>query len=247
MNKETYLQRLTSCYNKPVRQQLDKAFDVVDGAADPLEAWSRVIRSGLLTNNFADTKDRRYAEADEGKQLWPTDRPEEKSQPGSMEAVLAVAADPNGMSRAEQHARELARRLEPWGAACDGQVIWYFTDNLYEVSCLGHPYESAQNSVFLTLEKQGIDPHLFEPSKNESPLPILLRSALGAWEGWRVAVDHGFELSEPGWIDLSQWKGFSDLENPFEPLLDLWCTGYRMVCPFEKNDPKIRLYATPVR
>ena len=82
------------------------------------------------------------------------------------------------------------------------------------------------------------------PERGELNLPYLVRHAIGAWNGWNIAVESGLEITAPRWpFDVAMGRRFSDLPNPFEPLLFLWGTGYQLVCPFTERDPTIRLYA----
>jgi len=110
--------------------------------------------------------------------------------PSSLRAVLTVAADLTGTLQAEACARELAKRLVPWSAVCNDQVVWHFIDRpLNYVVYLGLAYNSAHDSTPWTLDEYGIDTKALEPTKDQMPLPILVRSALAAWSGWRLGVN----------------------------------------------------------
>jgi hypothetical protein len=123
--------------------------------------------------------------------------------------------------------------------------VWYFTeDTLDYVVYLGLAYDSARDSVSLSLDSQGVPTDTLELDKDHVPLPLLVRAALGAWNGWEIGTARNLKITDPRWpIDLSKWQRFAQLANPFEPLLDLWRTGYQIVCPFSDEDSTIRLYA----
>lgn len=252
MDLHEYILRLVERYNNPPRPHLPSAVDAARGINDPGRAWQHILQSGLLPESLAQDHRRRYGESAEGQLVWPKDRPAEHPQPTSIGAILTIAADPSGFLEAEKQAHELARRLAPWTAVCNGEVVWYFTDNPYrqhphEVVYLGLAFHSAADTVDWTLSNQGIEPKVAENHGEIVALPLLVQQTVAAWEGWKVAVSRNMAIREPRWpLDLSKWPRFADLENPFEPLLNLWCTGYRLVCDFDKNDPTIRLYAKPV-
>jgi hypothetical protein len=109
----------------------------------------------------------------------------------------------------------------------------------------GTAFFSAEQSVLLE-DKNDIDVHRMTVGESEYQLPYPVRFTLACWQAWELAVNRHLELTEPQWPDLRRWKYFSDLANPFEPLLDLWCTGYRMIASFTEVDPGIRLIACPV-
>ena len=232
----SYTKQLIARYNQPDHAGSQQAAQIINNESDPVKAWQELVVQGVLSSNGR----RRFSESSEGSDYWPSDRPPESSTPLTKQSVLAFAADISGKLKAEDCAMEFARRLEPWGAVCDSQIVWYFTDNTYEVTYFKKPYNSAWDSVALSIPKIGVEIDSLMPT--EDSLPILVRRALVAWEGWELAVQHDLPLQEPKWIDLQQWPRFADLPNPFEPLLELWCTGYRIISAFTSDDPTIRLY-----
>lgn len=251
MNRTDFVRQLAAQFNKPSRPQLSSALRIMKGITDPIRVWAAILQSGLLPEAFMQDRRRRYGESSEGELVMPNARPGEHSHPTTMAAVMTVAADPAGLLKAEQWARELARRLAPWKAVCNDEVVWYFTDNPYrdyphEAVYLGHAFHSAIDTVDWTLSRHGGKLNNTEDG-GVAGLPFLLQHTLAAWEGWNCAVSRNMVILEPHWpLDLTRWQRFSDLENPFEPLLNIWCTGYRLVCHFDSTDPTIRLYANPV-
>ena len=133
----------------------------ISGILDPGCAWRTLIESGLIPCD----RDRRFAEPVDGDELWPSERPPESHSPSSIHAILTFASDISGKQRAEDLATEFAQRLEPWGAVCDNRVVWYFTNTDYEVTYFKKPYNSARDSVTLSLQKSGFETDSLIPSE----------------------------------------------------------------------------------
>jgi hypothetical protein len=252
MDQQEYLRRLAERFNNPLRPQLSAVIEATRGIDDPNRAWEQLLHERLLPEAFIQDQRRRFAVNAEGQLIWPTDRLPEHLSPSSIGSVRTVASDPGGILEAEAQARELARRLVPWTAVCNDQVVWSVTDNPYkrhpyEVVYLGLPFNSAQDTVNWTLSHYGIEISPLGDDEGELTLPVIVRETLAAAAGWEIGASRGLEIREPRWpLDLSKWQSFSQLDNPFIPLLDLWCTGYRLACDFEEKDPTIRLYAKPL-
>lgn len=246
MTLNEYINCLEATYNNPPRPHLGEIRTKIRLDESPLNIWNELLRNGYIPSEFVSSTLRHFGVSSDRDDIWPDDRPEEHPEPLNMAGVLTVASDPQGMLAAESHAREFARRLAPWTAVCDNRIVWYFTTVEYDPYYLGLAYDSARDTVHLSLCQHGIKESTYHPNTESRGLPSLVQRALAAWNGWQLAVQRNFEILEPKWpLDLTKWKRFSELENPFEPLLDLWCTGYRIVSNFE-SDLTIRLYAKPV-
>jgi hypothetical protein len=252
MTLAEYARRLAARFDNPPRPQFLAVAEAVIGVSDPLKAWQCVLDQGLIQDAFVTDHRRRYAENTEGQLIFPKERPHEHLKPASIGAVLTVASDPHGFLEAESHAREFARRLEPWTAVCSDEVVWYFTQNPYkqhpyETAYLGLSFNSAVDTICSMLDHEKLQPEDTGKVEGLGALPVLIRETVAAWQGWEFATSRNLKIRGPQWpLDLSTWQWFSELKNPFEPLLNLWCTGYRLVCDFDAKDPAIRLYANPV-
>lgn len=252
MSHLTISEQLRERFNNPLRRQLADAMSAIDLDEDPKTAWEKLKSIGLLSQQFYSDHRRRFGQHDPGQQIFPKDRPQEHLEPTSIVSVLTVGADPSGIQNAESYAREFARRLKPFTAVCNDEVVWYFTDNPYhqypyETGFLGKSYNAIRDTVDWSLSEAGIEIEAFELGEPSERLPLLILRAIAAWEGWRIADSRKIEVSRVRWpVDASNFKEFGDKDNPFEPLLNLWLTGYRIASNFEESDPTIRLYAKPV-
>lgn len=246
MTLTDYIDRLNARYNQPLRPHLVNILQHISTTGSPSDMWESLFHKGLLPSDFCTSGTRRFGASTDVHEVWPDDRPQEVLKPTTIAGVLAVAADPDGMLMAESYARDFVYRLAPWSAVCNDCIVWYFTVIEHDPPYLGLSYDSARDTVNWTLCQHGIDEHSYNADVSQSKLPSLVQRALSAWNGWQIAVERNLEILEPKWpLDLTKWRRFSDLENPFQPLLDLWCTGYRIISNFE-SDPTIRLYAKPV-
>jgi hypothetical protein len=253
MDYYEFMIQLAERYNDPLRPQLSLAISTLGNIKDPNDGWKCALEGGLLPESFGKDR-RRFGKTNGNLSLMPKDRPSEHLWPSTIQALVTVASDPTGFLEAERQARALTHRLIPCAAVCNDEVVWYFSDNPYkhhpyEVAYLGTPFNAAIDTVLWTLDHYRLELEPIECMKDTTLLPVLVRETAAAWKGWEFAVTQGLKILKPRWpFDPSKWAQvrFSELENPFEPLLRLWCTGYRLVCDFETNDPTIRLYAKPV-
>jgi hypothetical protein len=247
MDLSQRIQILLERFNRPPRPKLAASTAAIQGMTTD-QGWEMLVKLGLVPMEFASDRRRSYGENVGGQSIKPSDRPTILKRPSSLSAVLTVAADPEGMVVAENFARELAQRLTAWTAVCNDQVVWYFMERPIDyIPYLGLAYDSARDTVNLTLDENGINSDALLPDKEQVPLPILVRWGLAAWEAWRKAESLNLEIWGPSWpLDHKMFSRFSDLPNPFEPLLDLWSTGYLLYSSFEASDPTIRLYAQTV-
>lgn len=75
-------------------------------------------------------------------------------------------------------------------------------------------------------------------------LPPLARACLGGYASWLRAVEHGLEVPSSHWPpDAVKFRPFADIENPFEPMLALWSTGYHLEASFWSTETVLRFYA----
>ncbi len=244
MESEDRIRLLVERYNHPKRLRIPHTAELLRGTAVE-KGWELLVARGSLPRDFVADKRRAYAESIEGKAIHLSDRPPMFPHPPSVRALLTITSDVEGILTAEKHARELAKRLTPWKGVSNDTVVWYFLDRpLDYVPYLGPSYDFARDTVNVTLEEHSINTDHLEPSQEQVPLPLLVRRGIAAWKGWETAVRLNLEISGPRWpFDHGGSRRFSELENPFEPILDLWCTGYLIYSSCEESDPTIRLYA----
>ncbi len=242
-------------FNNPDSPNLSKVLKIVNLEDSPHVAWNNLTESGILPDGFIHDNRRKFGDHEEGKLIYPDDRPLEHSKPPSLVSVVTTASDPSGILQAEGFARELAQRLVPFKGASNDEIVWYFTkkpyrNHPYETTFMGMSLESPRMSLELTLRNLGIELKSFWPKEGCTPhLPLFVCECIAAWEGWRIAIDRDIEENQGSalWpFDETGWRRYALLENPFEPLLNLWSTGYRICCDFKEDDPTIRLYAKPI-
>src|SRR5437870_4170704 len=111
MELSEQIHTLLEHYNRPERPQLSATAALIEGCSDPYRAWERLSDHGILLPDFLSDGRRRYAQHSEGTSIRASDRPPELNQPSSLRAVFNVAADLQGLLKAESCARELAKRL----------------------------------------------------------------------------------------------------------------------------------------
>lgn len=73
---------------------------------DPVEAWEVLATRDLVADPWV-------ARGPRDVSAW-TPKPLDESAPRTLESVVTIACDPDGVARAEALALELARRLAPW-------------------------------------------------------------------------------------------------------------------------------------
>jgi len=231
-------------YGRPPRKNARADVDLHE-LSDSKEAWEKLCKESIVCGNaFYDSRRKFASRIVSSKNA----RPDELSHPSTMDSVAFFASDPEGILEAEAQAREFARRLMPWHAVCDDNVVWYqITHPLEYLAYLGLPFNSACDTVNWTLEEYGIATESLVTAGNLDTLPRFARDVLEVYEGWCIALEKDSEILEPKWpLDVSKYKKFSFLQNPFEPLLELWLTGYLLASPFDLEDTTIRLYAVVV-
>jgi len=234
---------LSRAYCHPNRQMSPEVQHLIDSSVNDGNLWDEFCIRGLLPAEFSSNTSRRFGSTKHGQSIWPTSRPTELIRPDSRVGIAALLSDLDGILAAESLARELNRRLVPWGAFPLNRIIWYFTNINYEVSYLGSPYESVIDALGDVLDEPSTDIHSLIEEELIATLPPLLRDASRAYSDWMIASNLKLQIKQTAWSRFSSGVRFSDLNNPFESLLRFWGTGYRIVSDFTQNEPGLRLYA----
>jgi len=206
--------------------------------------WDDLAQRAILPEELAKDERRRFVCETANNPIWPKSRPPELLRPNDFRAVLALASDSTGVLAAERAARELVRRLQPWGPVCNDRIVWYFTSNSFDPVYFGRSIQFAADSVLWTFWEHRIDIDSMFPEIKETNLPLIVQRIVQAYEGWFIASERHLSRFQPEWIEVIKWRNFSDLPNPFEPLIEIWTRGYRLFPEFSQQDPYIRLYST---
>jgi hypothetical protein len=204
---------------------------------------------GVASQDFIQDERRRFAMTSEfvnasiaKGELNPS---HDERYPPTLRVVLTLGSDPAGVAAAELHAKELGRRLEPWGATCPTIAQWLCVDTPQtHVTQLGVACSIALDSLAATLQEESIEPISLEPA--EPGLPPFVSQIAGALVGWRLAVERKLSVSPACWPpERVKRRPFAELPNPFEPLVELWMTGYILQSGYKEGDI-LRLYALQI-
>jgi hypothetical protein len=140
---------------------------------------------------------------------------ERHATPLTIDAVLTLAADPEGTATAERAADEIARRLAPWGGAEPTLSEWFVVAGVMPtLHDFGPAYSCALRSAEAALEEAGLPVGI--AGEVAPKLPPLARACLGGYASWLRAVEHGLEVPSSHWPpDAVKFRPFADIENPF--------------------------------
>jgi hypothetical protein len=83
-----------------------------DRLRDPREAWEMLAGRGVIPEEWVGTKARRFPQGHFA------------SAPPTLEGVVSIASDPEGVIDAEGLALEFAARMRPWGAPKNPTPVW---------------------------------------------------------------------------------------------------------------------------
>jgi hypothetical protein len=240
---------LAERYNNPPRREIPPSVTQASGQWSSDELWNELLRLALIPERFANDQNRRFGRSDQQTEIWPDCRMAETLVPTLASDIMAVASDPMGMLAAEESAREFAVRLLPWKAVCNYKIVWQFDKKIDRYwGRFGVPVMSASDSVlWSTYDVFGATHFLdYMPELDQRKIPLSphVLKYFASYETWFVVSDLRLPIEYPESMDFSAWDSIADLKNPFEPLVDIWLRGYRILPEFTSEDPFIRLYAT---
>lgn len=247
-NLSEQVESLIHCFNNPRRPNLEAALKAINGSTSSVSIWDELQHAKLLPEDLIQDARRMYRSSPPEDVVGYRNYPRFNT-PSTLLGALTIAADPAGIMAAERHSRELVSSLAPWRPICSDEIEWGFISHIPDyIVFLGNAVEAACDTVELSLDQYGLDYHLIDED-SQIPLPILIRNILNSWQCWQIATEKNLDICGPRWpfdYTIGESRRFSDLGNPFTPLLDLWRTGYIIGSQFSNNDPKIRLYANQV-
>lgn len=248
---------LTAKLFLPARAQLALAQATVADLTDPAEAWETLAARGVVSPEWISDSDRVFAEAEvppalerggsgqpsyEGIKQYLENGPRLCDVPPTVEFATLLASDVVGIETAEQVARETVRRLEPWGCPQSHRIAWRLVQReTWETQPGDYRHMTAAVAVG----------GAFRPLERSMPALVRARKYAFGTPEWRAA--YSWECAAQ-WRELSrrevyipstslEWarnsgypevpselkkKRFSELPNPFEPLLSLWAAGYAL-------------------
>jgi hypothetical protein len=165
--------------------------------------------------------------------------------PPTVAAACALASDVQGMTTAERVAREAVRRLAVWGAPQPHRVCWRIVDpDRWETQPGDYRHMPAAIAVGCAFAMTpSAEKNLLRARAHVFGTPAWRASF--TWEctaHWRYLARGRAQIAPPrsdvldrldsgGYPTIPKplrGKRFSELENPFEPLLSLWASGYAL-------------------
>lgn len=160
--------------------------------------------------------------------------------PPTMEAAVALAADPEGIAICEDLAREAARRLAPWlERRTPRRVRWWMLDAIPRISIFwedtevyGPGGEAVGRAMWAATDAVGgafgyrrpawtaAGAAVAEGAPAQDEIVGGVASIVSAAGHWRAAVAAGAvsRVTPP--------IAFASCPDPFEPLLAIWARGY---------------------
>ncbi|MDB4994439.1 MAG: hypothetical protein JWM74_1871 [Myxococcaceae bacterium] len=239
---------------RPRRAKLAAAKSAVKGITDPVDAWAAL--SNVLPLPLSTNPSRRFERAPfllpkPGEPpTAPTLGVELTRSPPTIAACLALASDPAGILAAEDLAREAVRRLAPWGVPPLRATIWTVVPKWPLAAVQGG--EPVFNAVYMSLQmrppKRGNVLYLdgaFQTAATILAQHLAIRAAgdlvtlqlcgaftdaVGFAARWQAAAGLGMLAPKyehaPGEHVPAAGTPFSELPDPFEPLLELMHLGY---------------------
>ncbi|WP_433333060.1 hypothetical protein [Spirillospora sp. CA-294931] len=150
--------------------------------------------------------------------------------------VLTIATAPEAARQAEENAWRIATILEPWGVPHPERLVWRAAGRTY-LPGLPDPFQPTVNLLFFTHWKADLDSvgkeflKFFEGSPTHLNPHHHARNQLA----WETAAQRGYTVPEKivhynGEKDMSTHplvgRPFSELPNPYTPLLDIWRLGF---------------------
>lgn len=233
-------------YLKPERPQLQAAREAVVGCYHPREAWEALAARELIPMAWTDDATRRFR-ADVTRLVAGNTHTQtmEFDYPSPTELAVLLAADPQGVARAEALLREVKQRLAPWldTAELPG-VVWRMhapqrdqAPVIRDFKLEGYGPPSLLYPVWYALSSPDRivrDPEAVEAARafinqREANNELIQAAWLaGAQVLWRKAARERRRVdptSTPMFIKPMTQR-FDELPDPFEPYLSLIETGY---------------------
>ncbi len=233
--------------DSPSRPFIDAARRAVGSGSTAEVAWHRLVEEGLVPSELAEASWRRFVAVPCYSN--PMEKPYSNTSrcPPTIRAALTVAASADGFLAVEAKAHDFVRRLTPWAAQTNNQIVWVlYTGEMPIITYMGPAFDAVLNDIEDIMDDEGIDHESLRPEARGLDLPYLVNRVLGAMEGWRIGVERGLELRLSGAPNLQGQKRIAEIENPFEPLVEIWSMGYFMHGRLTVEYPGIRLFARQI-
>ncbi len=238
---------------KPSRENEDEVRACIEGADDVADAWEALASRGIIPMPWIDSSTRRFlgaqhrerVRADEleaavrelcasGAMLRDVGRAsggvaivqwqDVAAVPPTLEALAMIAADVEGVERAERLIDEAASRLRPFGHASPERHLWTFEVD----SALRHSRWPLNVSLDVVASLGDVRP--FQKNRWPGSLDVL-------GDGWLDYARHLCEADDawsaetstpvPRWHGTLRGHPYADLASPFRPLREIVALGYQ--------------------
>lgn len=227
---------------RPRRAALERVRRTAAEALSPQQLWAKLTRHDARLS-VTDAAERCYGVIDTTRSRPTEDEPPAcDASPPTTDAVITFASDLAGLSDAERALRRVVDALTPWGCVPARRIEWFSLSHRRPLTFyLGPAHDCALDSLDYALEG-GIEwEHLAEPARG---VPRLALDHLRGARGWAIAASEGLGVPRAhGAPTPIVGRHFSELLDPFTPLLDFWMSGYHLAKLPSSDDPSARCYA----
>lgn len=222
--------RLVKRVLRPVRPGLAAARAAVEGIRAPGAAWGALAAKGVIPAAWVRAP-RRWFEGPEG---------QVQRYPATVDACVAIGADPIGVESVERLALEFAGRLAAAGAGTADKLRWRVGGQLTDDPLARRPLEPTGllHGMLLGVHENA-DTTVWEPGGpawvmhdgvprrvwpgrgdfTDGAVYGRITREISASELWHSAALYGYRFGDDA-------RSIKDLSDPFEPLFEIWLLGY---------------------
>ena len=215
----------------PDQPELERARAAIHGISDAETAWKQLAERGVIPVNWTSGSERSFflvpcpaCDVDERGDWKEWGCPAcsasgyEFAYPRNLQACLAIAANPQGVVRAEASAREAILRLRAWGEKVGDKLVWQIESKL---RILESGFRRPPKAIYMSHAGEwfaGADPFA-QDRKFAAPLgeeSRLFSDVIVCLHGERTYDAFARRRVAP----------YDERANPYTPLLDILALGY---------------------
>ena len=184
--------------------------------------------------------ERQYARCVPNEPLKRRDRPPTDETPFFRDDLDLFRNSKQAMASAEYALLKVCERCKPWGSVIPKTVIWYISEKpILSMAYLGQPLDFAADCLWEAIDRGAVKLHLPEQ------LPLIAKKVLQARHGWEYATLNALSIAGPNWAWNRPKIRFSQLDNPFTPIVEIWRSGVLLYSIASKTDPIAHLHLRP--
>ncbi len=223
---------------RPARPKLAEALALVEGVHDAALAWNLLVDHGVLPSSWRESEAREFSGVNRRASR-------DVRVPPSVNGAVAFASAASSATAAEEHARELVRRLLPWGERPTTTIRWKLLPprKLRQAEIRAEWPSEAFHCAANGAENCG--PRDTDPWQTTA-MRLAMRHRQDAAQRVfvrDVAAHHAWSRAVAGCARVQPWpmptifgralripaetygKAFAELPNPFDPILAIWELG----------------------